>query len=102
MHLFLCCSSSSLQEKQQKIAALPHLPASPIVVFVTGTPTVDLDEAQMMGIQATSYELGTRSDEGRNSGNWERRREELETLGPTQEYEDRDERQGDKMRRNKT
>ena len=42
-------------------------------------------------------ELGTRSDKARNSGSWERRGEELKKLGTTQEHEDRDEDQGDKV-----
>ena len=42
----------------------------------------------MMGLRATGYELRVRSDEARNSGSWERRGEELKTLGMTQENED--------------
>ena len=53
------------------------------------TPTADSRGARMMGLQATGYELGARSDEARNSGSWERRGEELTMLGTTQEKEDR-------------
>ena len=68
---------------------------------VTDTPTADLDEARMMGLLAMGDELGTRRlDEARNSGSWERRDEELKKLGTTQENEDKDEDQGDKMGRN--
>ena len=41
------------------------------------TPTADSDGAWMMGLLAMGDELGTRSDEARNSGSWERRGEEL-------------------------
>ena len=63
--------------------------------FVTDTTTVDFDEARMMGLWATSYELWARS--------WERQDEKLKTLGMTQENEDRDEDQGpgDKMGQSK-
>ena len=47
------------------------------------TPTTFSNKALMMGLQ-------TRSDEARNLGSWERRGEELKTLGTTQEHEDRD------------
>ena len=47
----------------------------------------------MMGLRGTGYKLGARSDEVTNSGCWERRGEEPNQLGTTQEHED----QGDKM-----
>ena len=53
------------------------------------TPTVDLEKARMMGLSATGYELGARSDKARNSGSWERRGEELKKLGTTQEHEEK-------------
>ena len=55
----------------------------------------------MMGLQATGYELGARSDEARNSGSWEQQGDELKKLGTTQEHEDRDEDEGDNMEWNK-
>ena len=45
--------------------------------------------------KATNVEPG--NDEARNSRSWERQDEELKTLGTTQENEDRDKDQGDKM-----
>ena len=51
------------------------------------TPTADQDEAQMMDLRAMSYELGTTSDKARNSGSWERRGEDLKTLGMTHKHE---------------
>ena len=54
----------------------------------------------MMGLRVTFYELGARGDEARNSRSWERRDDELKTLGMTQEHEDKDEDQGNKMGRN--
>ena len=70
------------------------------IQIVTDTPTADSDGAQMMQLLVMGEELGTRSNEARNSGIWERRDEEHKTLETTQENEDRDEDQGDKMGRN--
>ena len=69
---------------------------------VTDTPTANFDRAWMMGLRATGYKLGARSDEARNLGSWERRGEELKKLGTTQEHvKDRDEDQGDKIGQSK-
>ena len=54
----------------------------------------------MIGLRVTSYKLGTRCNEVRNSESWEWQDKELKKLGMTQEQEDNDLNQGDKMGRN--
>ena len=67
---------------------------------VTDTPTADSDGARMTRLRAMVYELGIRNDKPRDSGSWEQRGEDLKTLRMTQENEDKDKDQGDKMGRN--
>ena len=60
-----------------------------MVEGITDTPTVDWDEAQMMGLQTTGQELGVRSDEAKNSRVYERH----------ESMKAKNEDQGDKMGR---
>ena len=64
------------------------------------TPITDYDGAQMTRLRVTIYELGIRSDKATNSGCWERRGEDLKTVGMIEDNEDKDKDQGDKMVRN--
>ena len=71
------------------------------IQVVTNTPTANLNGARMMGLQTMGYELGTGSDEVRNSRRCEWWDYELRKLGLTGEHEDKYEDQWDHMAWNK-